>query len=122
MTATTPSPAAKGRRTSFDYGGGGSFVVNLTTGTASSPDGVETFRGIENAVGSHGNDTLIGNAAKNWLDGWRGDDHIEGRAGGDTLLGGDGTDFLDGGGGFDSCRFGKTLLNCEEELPLRSPH
>jgi Ca2+-binding RTX toxin-like protein len=49
---------------------------------------------IENAVGGGGNDTLIGNAIANRLDGGAGDDLLRGGGGGDTFIGGFGFDTL----------------------------
>ncbi|MEM7068906.1 MAG: M10 family metallopeptidase C-terminal domain-containing protein, partial [Pseudomonadota bacterium] len=47
---------------------------------------------IENAIGGHGNDTLLGNSA---------DNRLIGMAGNDTLNGAGGNDYLDGGAGVD---------------------
>ena len=47
---------------------------------------------IENATGGGGNDTLIGNAARNVLQGREGDDQINGYFGADRLIGGAGKD------------------------------
>jgi Ca2+-binding RTX toxin-like protein len=65
---------------------------------------------VEAVSGTNGNDTLIGNAADNILDGSAGNDSLFGGDGADTLLGdigddmlegGDGADYLDGGDGDD---------------------
>ncbi len=65
---------------------------------------------IENAIGSGGNDILIGNLADNFLDGDAGDDVLDGLGGddilygwtgNDTLLGFDGDDLLYGEAGDD---------------------
>ena len=47
---------------------------------------------IENAVGSTGNDMIVGNDVANVLRGGAGDDVLQGNGGNDTLDGGDGTD------------------------------
>ncbi len=47
---------------------------------------------IENAVGSSGNDVIVGNDVANVLKGGPGDDSLQGNGGNDTLDGGDGTD------------------------------
>ena len=47
---------------------------------------------IENAVGSSGNDVIVGNDVANSLKGGPGDDMLQGNGGNDTLDGGDGTD------------------------------
>ncbi len=55
---------------------------------------------LENA--GDGDDTLIGSAAPNEIEGGGGDDQIIGGGGGDALSGDDGNDTIDGGGGVDS--------------------
>lgn len=77
------------------------FTVDLTRGSASGWfNDVEyvsaKLLGVEDAWGGSGDDTLIGDAAANWLDG--GD-------GADLLVGGPGPDFLDGGNGFDAVSY-----------------
>ena len=57
---------------------------------------------IEDARGGVGDDILIGNAARNRLDGAGGDDQIYGRGGSDRLIGGPDTDRLYGGPGNDT--------------------
>ena len=52
-------------------------------------------------TGSDGNDTLIGFAEADVLDGGKGNDTLDGREGDDTLLGGEGADTLIGGAGND---------------------
>ena len=47
---------------------------------------------IENAVGGHGRDLLVGNILDNRLDGQDGDDVLQGGVGDDTLIGGAGAD------------------------------
>jgi hypothetical protein len=61
----------------------------------------DALRGIENLVGSRGDDVLRGDAAANKLDGGDGDDVLEGRDGSDILGGGTGFDRLHGGPGND---------------------
>ncbi|MEM9320243.1 MAG: calcium-binding protein [Pseudomonadota bacterium] len=67
-----------------------------------------TIEGIENIVGSHGDDLLLGNALDNEIYGRLGDDVIEGRGGNDliydawgnnTMQGGDGEDWMISAGG-----------------------
>ncbi len=57
---------------------------------------------IENAIGSSGNDTILGNAINNVLKGGAGNDTINGGLGNDKLLGGTGTDNLNGNEGNDT--------------------
>jgi Ca2+-binding RTX toxin-like protein len=55
--------------------------------------------GIEKAVGSEFNDTLLGHFGHNVLVGRGGNDWMHGRGGDDTLYGSNGGDYLDGGSG-----------------------
>ena len=57
---------------------------------------------IENAVGGSGNDSIIGNAADNTLDGAIGNDSLTGGIGNDALDGGSGNDTLTGDAGDDA--------------------
>lgn len=74
-------------------------------------DVVDTLNGIENAVGTIGDDEIYGNSSKNTLQGGagndtiegnQGDDYIDGEAGDDILKGGTGRDTIYGGAGDDS--------------------
>ncbi len=60
---------------------------------------------IEKAIGGDGNDSLIGNSAKNTLTGGLGNDALSGQAGDDRLYGGWGSDVLTGGSGKDAFVF-----------------
>ena len=62
----------------------------------------DSFRGIEDLIGSAFNDTLVGNVRANVLTGNDGDDFINGDRGNDTLLGGAGNDTIVGGLGQDT--------------------
>src|SRR6266545_986622 len=88
----------------------GAVYVNLPGGAASG-DGTDTLGGVEGALGSNYNDTLLGDGNDNDLIGYDGidsvaggggDDYLTGDAGDDTLSGNDGNDSLDGGAGADS--------------------
>lgn len=64
----------------------------------------ERLSGIEDVLGGSGNDTLIGNAAANRLDGGPGDDHLRAVGPGDAAFGGPGSDACVGGfASRDSC-------------------
>ncbi|MGI9211923.1 MAG: S8 family serine peptidase [Methylococcaceae bacterium] len=83
-----------------------SVYLNLTPGAVSRLAGgnnltISAKTQIETAYTGDGDDTLIGNAANNWLDGGRGADTLYGGAGADTLIGGTGQDWLTGGSGAD---------------------
>ena len=69
------------------YGASQAAIINLTSGRALTTSGRDRLNPIEDAEGGFGDDTLIGNAASNRIDGTKGDDHIEGRAGDDTVDG-----------------------------------
>ncbi|WP_342241926.1 calcium-binding protein [Inquilinus sp. OTU3971] len=92
--------------------------INLATGTASGGDAAgDQFTGIEIVWGGDFDDTLIGDAGSNELNGFDGADLLRGGAGmdnliggggGDRLVGGDGDDRIEGGAGADRLfgRFG----------------
>ncbi|MEA3029331.1 MAG: serralysin [Sphingomonadales bacterium] len=67
----------------YEYGGAGwmSYATGIYGGFTIA-NGVT----IENAITGSGNDTLIGNAVANFLDGGAGADHISGGAGNDTIV------------------------------------
>jgi Ca2+-binding RTX toxin-like protein len=70
------------------------ITVNLTTGTGAGglADG-DTLTGIERVNGSNAaGDTIIGDAAANFLGGYGGNDTLEGRGGNDWYYGGEGAD------------------------------
>lgn len=62
--------------------------------------------GIENVVGSRGNDTIRGNDHDNVLKGGHGNDFLRGDDGDDKLVGGKGNDVIDGGAGVDTYKVG----------------
>jgi Ca2+-binding RTX toxin-like protein len=100
----------------------GSVNVNLTTGNASvagSASEDDILTGIEDVLGSLGDDVIRGDTAANVLVGVAGSDDIFGEAGDDGLDGDGlgmvlfGTDDLDGGDDTDTCVNGETTTNCE---------
>ena len=75
------------------------ITVNLLKGSASSSDngnsaeiGTDKLNNIENVIGGNHDDTLIGNALANKVNGGDGDDLIIGGMGNDLLIGGFGDD------------------------------
>ena len=62
----------------------------------------DRLTGINNLIGSRGNDRLTGNDAANTLLGGEGRDFLLGGEGADTLDGGEGYDTLEGGAGADT--------------------
>lgn len=101
-------------------------VVNLATGATGGGAAGDTFRFVEDVIGTSQSDVILGDGAYNVLLGGAGDDTVGGDFGGDFLNGGGGFDVADlaggstgvvadlaagtfGGGGAD----GDTLLNFE---------
>lgn len=83
-------------------GSDAAVFVNLAAGTASGGHAAgDTFRSIENLVGSGFGDTLAGNSSNNVLDGGAGDDVLVGGFGADTLTGGAGADVFVFGNAFE---------------------
>ena len=74
------------------------LFIDLTPGATSTIAGravlIAAGTVIENVYGGDGNDTLIGNAADNYLSGGAGADLLDGKAGSDTLAGGAGADLF----------------------------
>ncbi|MES2605939.1 MAG: calcium-binding protein, partial [Pseudomonadota bacterium] len=87
----------------------GGVTINLSTDQGFKGSLTDTLSNIENATGTSFNDSLIGDAGNNILEGLNGDDSYTGGAGNDEIieitgaLGGD--DFIDGGGDYDSLVF-----------------
>ncbi len=78
----------------LDAFGGSTIYVDVTD--------IDTIAGFEAIEGGSGNDTLIGNASANTLDGGLGDDSVVGGDGNDVIRGyAAGADTLDGGDGID---------------------
>ena len=74
----------------------------MTATSATSADtGTDLLGGIENIIGSQGNDTMTVNGGVNILDGQGGNDTLNAGGGTDTVSGGDGADTLIGGTGND---------------------
>ena len=80
--------------------------VNLATGVGQGGEAAgDVYAGIENVLGTDGDDTLTGDTADNRLRGDLGADVISGGDGDDTIEGGFGADTLDGGDGIDTLIF-----------------
>lgn len=81
----------------------GAVQVDLSLGTASSPDGDDVgLTDIEGVLGSAFGDEIVGNGATNLLRGGQGDDFVRAGGGDDTVKGAGGDDTLVGGSGDDS--------------------
>ncbi len=74
---------------------GGPVTIDLGKGRVSGAE-QERLRGIEDALGGSGDDTLIGSAAANRLDGGPGDDTLIAVGNGDEAFGGAGHDVCSG--------------------------
>lgn len=83
-------------------GGTVGVTVDLAAGTGQGGDAEgDILSGIENVLGSDGNDSITGDDGANRLSGYDGDDTLRGGGGNDWLMGGLGADLMDGGAGFD---------------------
>ncbi len=80
------------------------YTINLANRSvnrgAYDPQNV-TLANFENAVGSQGNDRIVGDVKANFLRGAGGNDRLVGFGGNDTLIGDGGNDFVAGGIGND---------------------
>ncbi|MBY0545434.1 MAG: hypothetical protein K2Q14_07810 [Gammaproteobacteria bacterium] len=90
-------------------------TVNLTTGTASGGDGNDTLTGIENIIGSSGNDIFTGNNDSNNIQGGDGNDLFEGNV---SVFGS--FDNFDGGAGIDTIDYTHTQGNIFVNLAFNS--
>lgn len=80
----------------FSDGGTIDLGSNGATGSTTGPStGNDALFSIENAMGTQGNDTLLGNELANVLDGRAGNDTIRPGLGNDTVAGGPGVDLGD---------------------------
>ena len=126
------------------HGGAGSDTLDYSTYSAASSINVslqgaaistvtvvgssdDTISGIENVVGTAGNDTLNGDDQQNTLDGRAGSDTLNGGVGDDVLLGGagsdlitasDGADINDGGAGVDTIDYSGLAVGQSIDLTL----
>jgi Ca2+-binding RTX toxin-like protein len=82
--------------------------VNVDLNAQTSSGDAKIF-GIDNVIGTSGNDTLTGNALSNTLVGGPGNDTILGNGADDGLSGGPGNDTLNGGDGVDTVGYGGTV-------------
>lgn len=87
-----------------------SFVIDLDEQEVSGAGGNVTLVGIENAIGSDGDDEIYGNAQANVIEGSGGDDILEGVLGNDSYWFGSGVDegedtITEGAGAEDAIHF-----------------
>ena len=78
------------------------FFGNSVIGTRDDTVFISPETVIENIIVAGGDDTVVGNAANNRIEGGDGRDKVDGAAGSDRLLGGAGNDELNGGAGNDT--------------------
>ena len=78
----------------------------------------DTYRGIENVIGSGFGDRIMGDAQDNLIRGLDGDDTLWGREGNDVLLGGAGADRLVGGAGVDRASYTGSASGVQVDLGL----
>jgi Ca2+-binding RTX toxin-like protein len=92
----------------FDFSGSSAnTTVSLaaSSGSAITQAGVQKLGAVDNVIGGHGNNTIIGNNFGDILNGGAGNDTIRGGTGNDFLIAGAGNDRLTGGGGNDTFVF-----------------
>ncbi len=89
---------------SYEFAGSG-VSVNLFTGGYGGRAGGDTYRSIENVLGSDHDDIITGDFLANRISGGLGDDVLNGDGGNDQLVGGAGADSLDGGNGVDTANY-----------------
>ena len=85
----------------YDLSGTTAGASITATSASSAQTGADTLGGIENFIGSQGNDTINLNGGVNVIDGQGGNDTINAGGGNDILTGGAGNDTLGGGTGDD---------------------
>ncbi len=100
-TAVYSHAAPDGLEAAQTAGNFGGVTVDLAAGTATGSFGSDTLSGIEDVVGSGGDDTLTGDNKRNVLSGEAGNDVLNGRGGHDVLILGSGIDIGNGGNGND---------------------
>jgi Ca2+-binding RTX toxin-like protein len=90
--------------------------ATITTTLATSAEiGIDTLNGIENVIGSQGNDSIALNGSANVIDAQGGNDIIDAGGANDTIIGGTGNDTMLGGAGNDTfvfaAGFGQDVIN-----------
>ncbi|MGY2884569.1 Ca2+-binding RTX toxin-like protein [Bradyrhizobium sp. USDA 4524] len=114
------------------FGGNGMDTIDLSGTTAaatvtgsiatSAQIGSDTLSGIENIIGSQGNDQITGTGGANAIEGRNGNDIINAGGGDDRVVGEAGNDTMDGGGGSDTFvfapGFGNDNINAFDANPI----
>lgn len=78
--------------------------IDLRTGSWELSRWSGSFESIENVEGTFGDDRIVGDDGRNFLDGSLGSDVVSGMGGDDVLTGGPDRDEIDGGADDDVCR------------------
>lgn len=78
------------------------YLAEQNIQTTWGGSGNDTLVGISHLLGSHRNDTIIGNSAGNYIEAYVGDDRVHGGLGNDAIYGGSGNDTLYGDQGNDA--------------------
>ncbi|MGH3484608.1 MAG: calcium-binding protein [Nocardioidaceae bacterium] len=92
--------------------------VDLAAGTSTGVGGSDTLVEVENAVGSYGDDVLLGTDAGEHLDAWTGSDTIDGRGGDDVIDDDYGPDSIDAGAGDDVIRLSDEVTGKSDDAYL----
>ena len=101
----------------------GAVTVNLQFNQASGGDATgDSYREIENVVGSKFDDLIFGNGSANALKGLAGNDFLLGLAGNDTLVGGAGADRLEGDNGTDTVDYSSSAQGVFVQLNFGVGH
>jgi Ca2+-binding RTX toxin-like protein len=87
-------------------------TLNLTTSVTFGTGGDTLFE-FENLIGGNGNDTLVGNALANRIDGSTGNDELDGGGGVDVLVGGLGQDRVAFGAGAPAVTINLSLTTAQ---------
>lgn len=99
--------------------------MNLATGVSTSTQtGTDSLAGIENVIGSSGNDFITGDVNDNVITGGLGNDTVNGSAGNNTFVAtvGDGNDSYNGGSGTDTYDLSATTANASVILTTTTAH
>lgn len=99
----TASYASETRAMKIDLGHQRATVIGTTE--------TDELHSIENAIGGHGKDNILGTGAKNVLDGGDGADTVFAGGGADTVSISNGSDHLHGGAGTDTLVWNATYAN-----------
>jgi Ca2+-binding RTX toxin-like protein len=105
----------------LDLSGTTAAAIISGSSATSAQIGSDGLSGIENIIGSQGNDAITGTGSANVINGGAGNDTINAGGGTDRVIGGAGNDILDGGGASDififASGFGNDVINAFDANP-----